>query len=222
MRTSLKLGLLAGLMATAGWVWSAGPAGMGGGMGMMGNGPGMMMQGGPGMACGHDAARMQAMQAQRHAALKAALKLSADQEAAWKAFEESAPMGKMAAGMQAMHPDPAEMAKLTTPERLDKMATLRSAHQTAMNAAMDAHIQATKALYDKLSPEQRKVFDAQTLMGAQMAMACGAGHRMHGPGQGPAAGHGPHRGQGNGPGAGPCAATGAGSGAVNCPRATVQ
>lgn len=204
MRTSLKLGLLAGLMAAAGLVWSAGPAGMGGGMGMMGDGPGMM-QGMQGMKGGHDPARMQAMMAQRHAALKTALKLTAAQEAAWKAFEDSAPMGQMGQGMKAMRPDPAEMAKLTTPERLDKMAALHAEHQKTMNAAMDKHIQATKALYDQLSAEQRKVFDTQSMamMGGAGGKAGAAGHRMHGPGQGPGSRMGAGMGPGTGPGTGP-------------------
>lgn len=56
------------------------------------------------------------------------------------------------------HPDRAEMDKLTTPERIDKMRALR----TQRDAEMDKRADATKAFYATLTPEQKKVFDANT------------------------------------------------------------
>ena len=57
----------------------------------------------------------------------------------------------------------AEMAKLTTPERIDKMRELRTQRTTEMHAAMDKRSDATKAFYATLNPEQKKTFDAETL-----------------------------------------------------------
>jgi Spy/CpxP family protein refolding chaperone len=65
------------------------------------------------------------------------------------------------AKMHENRPDRAELAKLTTPERIDKMKALRTQHMTDMNAAMDKRDQATKTLYAALSPEQQKVFDSE-------------------------------------------------------------
>jgi Spy/CpxP family protein refolding chaperone len=79
-------------------------------------------------------------------------------------------------------PDRAEMDKLTTPERIDKMHALRTEHTAAMNAAMDKREDATKAFYATLNAEQKKVFDAEhARMGAHQG-----GHRggHGGPGMG--------------------------------------
>jgi len=162
MKTSLKLSLIATLLVAAGVAYSQGP--MRGGQCdpmMMGQQGGMQ-----GMKHGRmgnmDPAKMQAMMDKRHAALKAQLKLTPAQEAAWTNFTAS-PMGH--GGKMMQHPDPAEMAKLTTPERLDKMKALRTQHMSDMTAAMDKHAEATKALYAVLTPEQQKVFDAHAMSG---------------------------------------------------------
>lgn len=65
--------------------------------------------------------------------------------------------------MMGQRTDYAELAKLPTPERIDKMKALRTEHMNAMNAAMDKHADATKAFYATLTPEQQKVFDANTM-----------------------------------------------------------
>ncbi|APW45032.1 Spy/CpxP family protein refolding chaperone [Rhodoferax antarcticus] len=109
-----------------------------------------------------DPTRMQAMMDQRHAAIKTLLKITPEQEAAWTLFIDSARPG---AAMMAQWPDPSEMAKLTTPERIDQIKSLRSQRMTDMNAAMDKHFDATKALYTALTPEQQKVFDIQAMQG---------------------------------------------------------
>jgi Spy/CpxP family protein refolding chaperone len=154
MKTNLKLSLLAGLLAVTGAVYAQGPMGgqcdpaMGPGMGMRHDRMGKM-----------DPARMQAMREKRDAVLKAQLKLTPAQEGAWKSFVDARKPAAPAANLQ--RPDPVEMAKLTTPERLDKMKTLREEHQKAMTK----HDEATRTFYAALTPEQQKVFDAVTLPG---------------------------------------------------------
>ena len=141
---------------------------------MMGMGA-PMQQGGPmGMRGKMDPARMEAMMAKRHAEMKAKLKITADQEGAWTSF--TAAMKPMAA-MDHKRPDRAEMDKLTTPERIDKMRALRAERMTAMNAAMEKREDATKTFYAALNADQKKVFDAEhARMGAHRG-----GHRAHGP-----------------------------------------
>ncbi len=152
MKTMFKRALLASLLAGAGFAVFA--QGMGGPMGGMG-GP---MGGGPcaGMQRGMhqpNTARMQEMRTQHLAALKTRLKITPEQEGAWSAFTQSM---TPPAGMW-QRPDPVEMDKLTTPERIDKMRALRSEHQ----AAMDKHADAIKTFYAALTAEQKKVFDAE-------------------------------------------------------------
>lgn len=111
----------------------------------------------------HDPAKWEAHMAQRRAKhmaeFKAKLKITPDQEAAWTTFAASmqpAPhpmMGKDRAAMRA------EFAKLTTPERIDKMRAMRSERAERMDKRADA----TKTFYAALTPEQQKVFDATTL-----------------------------------------------------------
>jgi Zn-finger nucleic acid-binding protein len=55
-------------------------------------------------------------------------------------------------------PDRAEIDKLTTPERLDKMRELRKQR----DAQMDKRDEATRTFYATLSAEQKKIFDANT------------------------------------------------------------
>ncbi|MDE2442508.1 MAG: Spy/CpxP family protein refolding chaperone, partial [Betaproteobacteria bacterium] len=75
-------------------------------------------------------------------------------------------------------PDPTEIAKLTAPERADKMLEIQKQHQEAMSK----HVAAMKDFYAQLTPEQKKVFDEQTMMGKR-----GQRGGMRGPGpQGPA------------------------------------
>lgn len=132
--------------------------------GCMGDGP----MGGR-YAEGHNADRMKMHQQRLHDALK----LTPQQEAAWSKFQESHPF----AG-SAKRPDPVDMAKLTAPERAEKMLELQKQHQDAMGK----HVVAMKDFYAQLTPEQKKTFDEQTQMGKR-----GQRGGMRGPGpQGPA------------------------------------
>jgi len=160
MKSVFKPVLLAGLLATAGLAaFSQTP--------VMGNPGGMMGADGPmPMGMHHEQigkfnfARMQARIEKRAAELKAKLKLSAAQEGAWTTFTAAM---KPSADMMAKRPDFSELAKLPTPERIDKMKALHTQHISDMSAAMDKRGEATKAFYAVLTPEQQKVFDANTL-----------------------------------------------------------
>jgi Spy/CpxP family protein refolding chaperone len=161
MKSSLKLSLIAGLLAVAGVAYSQSP--------MMGGQCDPAMGGMQGHGMRHDRmgkmdpVKMQAMMDKRNAALKAQLKLTPAQEAAWTTYTTA--MKPPADMMTRQRPDPAEMAKLTTPERIDKMKALRTQHMNDMNAFMDKHAEATKAFYAVLTPEQQKTFDASAMMG---------------------------------------------------------
>jgi Spy/CpxP family protein refolding chaperone len=105
-----------------------------------------------------DPAKMEEMHAKRSADLKAKLKITSAQEGAWTTFTTAM---RPPARDAKQRPDRAELEKLSTPERLDKMRTLRTQHMSDMQAAMNKRDEATKALYATLSPEQKKVFDAE-------------------------------------------------------------
>jgi DsbC/DsbD-like thiol-disulfide interchange protein len=147
MKSMLKPLLIAGLLATAGLTaFSQSP--------MDGMSHDRMDK------AGHmDRARMQAQMNKKNAALKAQLKLSAAQEAAWLTFVDAS---KPPADMMARQAQHAELAKLPTPERIDQMKTLRSQHMAEMTAAMDKRGEATKAFYATLTAEQKKTFDSAT------------------------------------------------------------
>lgn len=118
-------------------------------------------------------ARMQERMTARLNAFKQKLQLSPGQEAAWNTYVAAlkpTPMNR---------PDRGEMAKLSTPERIDRM---RSQRATRL-AEMDKRGDATKVFYAALTPEQKKVFDEQTLRGG--------GRHGHG---GPGGHRGMHRG----------------------------
>ncbi|WP_372825093.1 Spy/CpxP family protein refolding chaperone [Polaromonas sp.] len=108
----------------------------------------------------HDPAQMQARIAKQQADLKAKLKLTPAQEGAWTAFAAS-----MQPPAHGARPDraamKAEFEKLTTPERIDKMQSMRAQRMTEMNAVMDKRGDATKTFYAALTADQQKVFDAQ-------------------------------------------------------------
>jgi Spy/CpxP family protein refolding chaperone len=160
--------VLAGLMATAGGVALAQAGGM---MGHDGMGHG-------------DPARMAQMHAKHLADLKAKLKITASQEAAWASFSEAM---KPPADMMGKRPDHAELEKLTTPERIDKMRALHKERMAAMEAAMDKRADATKAFYAVLSPEQKKVFDAEFARMGRHAEHGETGHMMEHGSSAPAA-----------------------------------
>ena len=179
MKHAHKNLLIASLIALFGASAQAqGPGGMGG------PGPGM----GPGMGAGMgrmaqgDPAKFEAQRAERHsqlmASLKTKLQLTSAQESAWTTF--AAAMQPPARPMADPAQQRAEMAKLTTPQRIDRM----QAFQAQRNEAMTRRGDATKAFYAALSPEQQKVFDTETLAMMRNGMHAGRGGRGQGPGMG--------------------------------------
>ena len=107
-----------------------------------------------------DPATMQARMDKHHAQLKATLKIAATQENAWTTYIAAM---KPPAGRMTPSSEWADIAKLSTPERIDKMKDLRNQRMTGMNTAMDKQGDATKALYATLTPEQQKLFDAHSI-----------------------------------------------------------
>ncbi len=104
--------------------------------------------------------------------LKQSLQLTPAQEPAWAQFASAMrPAGKPPA-----RPDPAAMASMTTPQRLEQMQAMRQQHQ----AEMDKRMSAIRGFYAVLTPEQQKRFDAQAMrhMGGHEGKR--DGHRHHG------------------------------------------
>ena len=117
-------------------------------------------------------ARMQQRMAEHQAALKAELKITAQQEPAWNAFvARTAPEARPA--RQGPRED---WSQLTTPQRLDKMAAMK----TERDARMSQRHEAIKSFYAALNAEQQKVFDSKHLQGFQRAGMKGHGKHHHG------------------------------------------
>ena len=131
----------------------------------------------------HDPAQMQARMAKHQADLKAQLKLTPTQEGAWTAFTASMqPPARIARMTPAQR---ADMDKLTTPERVDKMRALRGQHMAEMTASMDKRGDATKTFYAALNADQKNVFDSQRMGKGPMNGMRGQGGMGHGGGHGP-------------------------------------
>ena len=171
MRTVFKSFLIAGLVACATIPGYAQPM-----MDMMPRGD-AMQQGSPiGMRGKLDPAQMEAMRAKRHAELKTRLKITPEQESAWDTFTTA--MKPPATAMGQMRQVHAEMGKLSTPERIDKMRALRSQHMVDMEKREEA----IKTFYASLTPDQKKIFDDEHV---RMATRRGQ-HRGSGAGNGAA------------------------------------
>jgi periplasmic protein CpxP/Spy len=99
-----------------------------------------------------DPAKMQEHVAKRLDALKQKLQLSSGQEAGWIAYVAALKPNSV------QRPDRAEFAKLSTPERIDRMRALRVTRM----AELDKRGDATKTFYATLSSDQKKVFDDET------------------------------------------------------------
>ena len=90
--------------------------------------------------------------------LKRKLKVSASQEAAWSTFAAAI---KPPLATLTPFPNRAELAKLSTPERIDKMKQLRAEHQEVMKPFMDQRDDAIKSFYATLDTQQKKTFDEE-------------------------------------------------------------
>ncbi|MBA3060000.1 MAG: Spy/CpxP family protein refolding chaperone [Gammaproteobacteria bacterium] len=175
MKSFFKPVLLAAALATAGFAAFSQVPGAGQDC--------MMGQGGMHGGMQHqrmgkmDPAKMQARMEQRAAALKTQLKLTAAQEGAWTTFAAAM---KPTGAMLANRPDREQLAKLSTPERIDTMQALHTKRMTDMTAAMAQRGEATKAFYAVLTPEQQKMFDASTTrhFSQEGRMSGHRGHKM--------------------------------------------
>jgi protein CpxP len=96
---------------------------------------------------------MQARRAARMAHFKEVLQITPAQEGAWAAWTAA-----MQPPANWKRPDRAELERLATPERIDRMRALRAER----NAMMDRRADATKAFYATLNPVQKRVFDLTT------------------------------------------------------------
>ncbi|GAC1599518.1 MAG: hypothetical protein NVS3B2_00720 [Ramlibacter sp.] len=97
--------------------------------------------------------RMQARRAARMAQFKETLQITPAQEAAWTAWTTS-----MQPPPDWKRPDRAELERLPTPERIDRMRGMRKDR----SALFERRAEATKAFYATLNPVQQRVFDLTT------------------------------------------------------------
>ena len=119
----------------------------------------------------HDGSRMAAMHTKYQTRLHDKLKLTAEQQGAWKTFTEKTKPDL--ARFKAQHE---EMASLDTPARLDRMQAMMKERESHMAD----HAAAVKEFYAQLSAEQKKVFDDQI----KTWEARGPGKRRQGRGPG--------------------------------------
>jgi len=101
-----------------------------------------------------DPARREAQMQKHFEVMKAKLRITPQQEGAWNSFTSAMRPPARDAGMQ--RPDRAEFAKLSTPQRIDRMREMRARHM----AEADARGDAVKTFYATLSPAQQQTFDA--------------------------------------------------------------
>ncbi len=109
----------------------------------------------------YDPAKMQAHMTQRLAEIKTKLKITPAHEAAWTTYTDAIKPTPRAKPETSMAASRAELSKLPTPERLDRMRALRTEHMAAMTSRMDQRAEATKTFYAVLNTDQKKVFDEQ-------------------------------------------------------------
>jgi protein CpxP len=88
----------------------------------------------------------------RQAELHDKLKLSSEQENAWKTFHE-----KMKPAERRNRPDSSKLSALHAPERLEQMLSMMKEHESRMAE----RVVTVKEFYAVLSSEQQKLFDDQ-------------------------------------------------------------
>jgi len=119
-------------------------------------------------------AKMEQRMAQRLGELKQKLAITPAQEGAWSAWTAALKP------TQHQRPDRAEIDRLTTPERIDRMRAMRAQR----NAEMDKRMDATKSFYASLGGEQKKVFDSESARFLGGRHGGGHQHGGHGHGEG--------------------------------------
>lgn len=106
--------------------------------------------------------RMKEAMTKRQAALRNKLDLNPAQESAWEAFSTA-----MTSTGKRTHPDRAEWANLTVPERMEKMHAMMKERE----ASMAARIAATNTFYAALTAEQQKIFNENFMTGRRHGKA---------------------------------------------------
>jgi hypothetical protein len=104
----------------------------------------------PGMQQQHRGGNWQEHIARHQATLHDKLKLTANQEAAWKNYIAAA-----TPPAPPTRPDRAEWEKLSAPERMEKMLAMMKERE----AHMATQLQAMKTFYATLSPLQQQIFN---------------------------------------------------------------
>ena len=105
---------------------------------------------GPGVDRAQFQQRREQRMAQRLARFKQKLAITPAQEGAWTQWTSA-----LKPQQRLQRPNRIELARMNTPERIDRMRALRAERM----ARMDQRADATKAFYGALSAEQKKVFD---------------------------------------------------------------
>jgi hypothetical protein len=107
-----------------------------------------------------DPAQRDAMMAKRQQELHDKLKLQSNQEAAWQRFATA-----LKPGPRPEFPSRDAIAKMSAPDRMDLELKHLKQHEIMMGQRLDA----LKAFYAQLTPEQKKTFDAETMPRHQAA-----------------------------------------------------
>jgi len=115
--------------------------------------------------------RMQQHMQRRMERFKRILQIAPNQESAWNTW--TAAMRPNPAAMEQRHRMHEEFARMSTPERLDRMRQMRAQR----GAEMDRRADATKAFYAQLTAPQQKAFDEISLK--FMHGKHGRGHGEH-------------------------------------------
>lgn len=119
-----------------------------------------------GMHHGRDGGDFKERIARRQAALHDKLKLTGDQEAAWKTYISAAtPPARPA------RPDRAQWEKMSAPERMERMMTMMKERE----GRMATHLAAMKTFYATLSPLQQQIFN-DNVGGGMRGHRHGRGH----------------------------------------------
>lgn len=108
---------------------------------------------------------------QHHKQLHDALKLTSEQEPAWKALMDAEQPRPSTSGAE----QPADWDRLSMPERAEKMLALSKARQEHMSE----YVAALKGFYTTLNPQQQKIFE-EMHVGRQAGMH--GKHRPRNPG----------------------------------------
>lgn len=146
IRKTVVTGMIALGLGVASVAVYAGPGGCGPMGGPMGPGPASFGW------KGKSPEDMKAYFEKRKAELHDKLKLNAGQEAAWQTY-----ISKVTPMVPTNRPDPAEMQKLSAPERMEKMLGFMKEGENRMSTATAA----TKEFYAVLTPEQQKIFNEE-------------------------------------------------------------